>query len=176
MPVMAGDPASHSLDAHTPTHLHTHTHTRQSLYPRGNNHLIQFSVFYTNEFSRWEVLPFLVLAVGGGMMGSLFNLIITGTHRLKQRVNPFLGVAAAALVTALLSYHYDFLALGNTELIALLFSVCPAGVGGEGEEAPSCPLSFRKSALVCGWVFVFVWMCVAGRLGIAIAGRSRVGH
>ncbi len=120
----------------------------QSLHPRGNNHLILFSVFYTNELSRWEVLPFLVMAVSGGMIGSLFNLLITATHRAKQRINPFLGVACATLVTALLSYHHDFLALGNTELIALLFSVCPPARGPEGELP--CPLSFRKSDLVCG--------------------------
>lgn len=104
----------------------------QSLHPFSD--LIYDQIFKVSNDSqnwlRYEIIPFMILGVVGGYLGILFNklnykfaevrsVIINNSLRSK-----ILEVVAVAMVTAIISFPFGITRIPLTELISVLFSDC----------------------------------------------------
>jgi len=100
----------------------------QSINPFGNEHSVLFYVEYSQPWIFFELLPFLLLGVLGGILGTIFircNIWwcrFRKTSRLGQY--PVVEVILVAFVTALLAYPNEYTRMNTSELIYLLFSQC----------------------------------------------------
>ena len=100
----------------------------QTINPFGNSHSVLFYVEYNNPWLFIELVPFLLLGIVGGLIGTLF--IKCNIWWCKFRKNSKLGqypvteVIVVAAVTALIAYPNDYTRINTAELIYLLFSQC----------------------------------------------------
>lgn len=84
----------------------------QSINPFGNEHSVLFYVEYSQPWIFFELLPFLLLGVLGGILGTIFircNIWwcrFRKTSRLGQY--PVVEVILVAFVTALLAYPNEY--------------------------------------------------------------------
>ena len=100
----------------------------KALSPFENQHL---GLFYVGNKYRWyyfEMLPFLLLGILGGLFGALFiKLNIAWCRRRKQtRLGryPVLEVIVVALVTLLITYPNPYTRMPMSDLIRRLVSSC----------------------------------------------------
>ncbi|XP_022654154.1 H(+)/Cl(-) exchange transporter 5-like isoform X2 [Varroa destructor] len=109
----------------------------RSINPFGNDHLVMFYVKYTTPWAFFEVVPFLLLGVMGGVLATIFiqcNLRWCRFRKTSQLGQyPIIEVVVIALVTALLSYPNEFTRMNTSDLIKVLFSQC-----GIGDVSPLC--------------------------------------
>ncbi|KAK6432455.1 chloride channel [Oleoguttula sp. CCFEE 5521] len=104
--------------------------TLQAFDPFRTGKLVLFQVTYHSGWHAFELLPFMVIGVLGGLYGGLFiklNMRIaafraSATNPLKGR--PVLEVVVVALATALISYPITFLRAQSSELVEYLFAEC----------------------------------------------------
>merc|ERR1711971_568576 len=100
----------------------------QSINPFGNEHSVLFYVEYSQPWIFFELFPFLILGVLGGILGTIFircNIWwcrFRKTSRLGQY--PVLEVVLVAFTTAILAYPNEYTRMNTSELIYLLFSQC----------------------------------------------------
>lgn len=112
----------------------------RSINPFGNDHLVMFSVEYKRPWIFIELVPFILLGILGGIVGSIF---IKGNIRwCKYRKESKLGqypiteVLVITLITAVISYPNEFTRMNGSDLIKLLFSQC-----GIADVSPLCDYS-----------------------------------
>lgn len=104
--------------------------TLQAFDPFRTGQLVLFQVVYHSGWHAFELLPFAVIGIIGGLYGALFirlNMAIA-TFRTTNK-NPFLSrpvleVIIVALVTALISFPITFLRAQSSELVEHLFAEC----------------------------------------------------
>lgn len=98
------------------------------LSPSENSHL---GLFYVGNKYRWfyfEMIPFLLLGILGGLFGALFTKLNLAWCRIRKRTRlgryPVLEVMVVALVTLLVSYPNPFTRMSMSDLIRRLISSC----------------------------------------------------
>jgi chloride channel 3/4/5 len=97
------------------------------LNPFLSGHLVKFYVKFDYPWHYFEVLPFLLLGVFGGLYGAVFNHFnLWWCSIRKQRFGsrPILEVVLVTFVTALLSYPNNLTRAPSSDLIAALFAEC----------------------------------------------------
>jgi len=100
----------------------------QWLDPFQTGKLVQFAV--SGLTWQWfELVPFALLGIAGGLMGGLFNKLNVYFTKLRKRTpwirgNPVGEVTVIAAVTALVSFPIIFSKGGSGALLAQLFSNC----------------------------------------------------
>lgn len=109
----------------------------RSINPFGNDHLVMFYVKYTNPWSFFELVPFILLGVMGGVVATVFiqcNLRWC-RYRKTSRLGkfPIAEVVAVTLITAVFSFPNEFTRMNTSDLIKVLFSQC-----GIGDVTPLC--------------------------------------
>ncbi|KAB7504952.1 H(+)/Cl(-) exchange transporter 3 [Armadillidium nasatum] len=98
----------------------------RSINPFGNEHSVLFYVEYSKNWIFIELIPFIVIGIIGGFIGSLFiklNIMwckYRKTSSLGQY--PRLEVFFVTLVTAILAYPNPYTRMGTSQLILMLFS------------------------------------------------------
>ncbi|KAK4986612.1 chloride channel [Elasticomyces elasticus] len=104
--------------------------TLQALNPFRTGKLVLYQVTYHTGWHGFELVPFAILGVIGGLYGGLFiklNMRIADWRR--SQTNPFikspvLEVAAVALATSLVSFPIKFMRAQSSELVYNLFAEC----------------------------------------------------
>ncbi|XP_076069932.1 chloride channel protein 3 isoform X2 [Oratosquilla oratoria] len=102
----------------------------RSINPFGNEHSVLFYVEYNKPWIFIELIPFILLGVIGGIIGSLFIKFNIKWCRYRKTSMlgqyPRLEVLIVTLVTAFIAYPNPYTRLNTSNLIYLLFSQCGA--------------------------------------------------
>lgn len=100
----------------------------RSFNPFGNDHLVLFYVESKTTWIFFELVPFVLIGVLGGIVGTLF--IKANIHMCRYRKHSKLGkypiteVLVITLITAIISFPNQFTRMNTSELIKHLFSQC----------------------------------------------------
>ncbi|XP_033221548.1 H(+)/Cl(-) exchange transporter 5 isoform X2 [Belonocnema kinseyi] len=100
----------------------------RSINPFGNEHSVLFYVEYNKPWIFFELIPFVMLGIIGGVIGSLFiraNLYwcqYRKTSKLGQY--PVTEVLAVTVITAVIAYPNPYTRMSTSQLIYLLFRQC----------------------------------------------------
>ncbi|KAH9826938.1 H(+)/Cl(-) exchange transporter 3 [Teratosphaeria destructans] len=106
------------------------TLTLQAFDPFRTGKLVLYQVTYHSGWHAFELVPFAIMGIIGGLYGATFiklNMLIA-RFRTSDR-NPFLDrpvleVFVVALLTAILSFPVTFLRAQSSELVEMLFAEC----------------------------------------------------
>lgn len=104
--------------------------TLQAFDPFRTGQLVLYQVTYHSGWHAFELLPFAVIGIIGGLYGALFiKLNMRVATWRASKTNPFLKkpvveVVVVALVTALISFPITFLRAQSSELVEHLFAEC----------------------------------------------------
>ncbi|KAJ6586988.1 chloride channel [Mycena vulgaris] len=108
--------------------------TLKILDPFGTGKLVLFQVTYDKDWHAFELLPFLLLGVFGGVYGAYFSKLnylwsrdVRNTTWLKS--HPIAEVMLITLITSALSFLNPYTRMGGTELVYRLFAECRTGSG-----------------------------------------------
>ncbi|CAK7267127.1 chloride channel [Sporothrix epigloea] len=104
----------------------------QALDPFRSGKLVLYQVKYTTGWHAFEIVPFVLLGVLGGLYGGLFIKANMWIARWKKdRVanhawlpSPVIQVVAVALLTALINYPNLYMRAQSSELVSNLFAEC----------------------------------------------------
>jgi AGAP005777-PA len=96
--------------------------------PFGNEHLVKFFFNYTRPWVLFELIPFIILGIFGGIFGTLFikTNIRWCKHRKVSKLGkyPITEVLVVALITAIIAFPNEYTRMDTSDLIKLLFSQC----------------------------------------------------
>ncbi|KAJ3130097.1 hypothetical protein HK098_006156 [Nowakowskiella sp. JEL0407] len=104
--------------------------TLKLLDPLGTGKLVLFQVTYDRDWHAFELLPFAIIGIFGGIYGAFFVKIYMNWVTFKNsqaliRQNPVMEVIIVTLITGMLNYLNPFTQVSNLELITGLFGECP---------------------------------------------------
>ncbi|EME45163.1 hypothetical protein DOTSEDRAFT_71014 [Dothistroma septosporum NZE10] len=104
--------------------------TLQAFDPFRTGQLVLFQVTYHSGWHAFELAPFAVIGILGGLYGGLFiqlNMRIAawrGSSKYILHKRPVLEVVAVALITAIISFPITFARAQSSELVEYLFAEC----------------------------------------------------
>lgn len=104
--------------------------TLQAFNPFRTGKLVLYQVTYLTQWHGFELVPFALLGIIGGIYGGLLIKLNMLIARLRKRhITPLIGgpireVALVAFATALINFPNKFMRAQSTELVATLFSEC----------------------------------------------------
>lgn len=101
--------------------------TLQALNPFRTGKIVLYQVTYTRGWHRFEVIPFIMLGIVGGLFGAFLirlNIRITKWRRAQTSSRPIVEVAVITLLTALINFPNEFMRAQNSELVQALFAEC----------------------------------------------------
>jgi len=100
----------------------------RSINPFGNEHLVMFYVTYNRPWFLFELVPFALLGVLGGLFGAAF--IKANLYWCKKRSTTWLGnyptaeVLFVTFITTLVSFPISYTRMDSSSMIAQLFKEC----------------------------------------------------
>ncbi|KAJ8475169.1 hypothetical protein ONZ45_g15702 [Pleurotus djamor] len=148
--------------------------TLKMLDPFGTGKLVLFQVTYDKDWHSYELFPFLLLGVFGGVYGAYFSKL---NYRWSKHVrnktwlknHPIAEVALVTLLTTTLCFLNPFTRMGGTELVATLFSECRPG--SRHAELGLCVIDASTFANIWPVISsIFVAMAVKGALTVITFG------
>ena len=102
--------------------------TLQAFNPFRTGQLVLYQVTYSTGWHNFEMVPFAILGVLGGIYGGLFiklNMFIAKWRRDSRLSNsPVLEVILVALITAIINYPNKFMRAQSSEMVYLMFAEC----------------------------------------------------
>ncbi|KAJ5974504.1 hypothetical protein N7481_011714 [Penicillium waksmanii] len=101
--------------------------TLQALNPFRTGKIVLYQVTYTRGWHRFEVIPFIILGIVGGLFGAFLirlNVRVAKWRRSRTSSKPVIEVAVVALLTALINFPNHFMRAQNSELVQSLFAEC----------------------------------------------------
>ncbi|KAF8664358.1 hypothetical protein AX16_000730 [Volvariella volvacea WC 439] len=108
--------------------------TLKMLDPFGTGKLVLFQVTYDKDWHAYELFPFLLLGVFGGVYGAYFSKLnyrwsknVRGKTWMKT--HPILEVLLITFVTTMFCFLNPYTRMGGTELVYNLFAECRSGSG-----------------------------------------------
>ncbi|XP_078533179.1 H(+)/Cl(-) exchange transporter 3 isoform X1 [Lissotriton helveticus] len=100
----------------------------RSINPFGNSRLVLFYVEYHTPWYLFELLPFILLGVFGGLWGAFFIRANIAWCRRRKTTKfgkyPVLEVILVAAITAVIAFPNPYTRLNTSELIKELFTDC----------------------------------------------------
>ncbi|KAE8349455.1 chloride channel [Aspergillus coremiiformis] len=106
--------------------------TLQALNPFRTGNIVLYEVTYTRGWHRFEMIPFVILGIVGGLYGAFLirlNMKVAQWRRSRSVSRPVTEVVIIALLSALINFPNLFMRSQNSELVHSLFAEC--GSGGE---------------------------------------------
>ncbi|KAJ7045582.1 chloride channel [Mycena alexandri] len=108
--------------------------TLKILDPFGTGKLVLFQVTYDKDWHAFELLPFLLLGVFGGVYGAYFSKLNYRWSRDVRnvtwlRTHPVAEVMLITLITSALCFLNPYTRMSGTELVYNLFAECRTGSG-----------------------------------------------
>ncbi|KAL8762656.1 MAG: hypothetical protein Q9184_001363 [Pyrenodesmia sp. 2 TL-2023] len=102
--------------------------TLQAFNPFRTGKLVLYQVTYDTGWHGFEMVPFAILGIVGGLYGALFiklNMKISRWRKSSRWASvPVLEVAVVAVITAVINYPNKFMRAQSSELVYLLFAEC----------------------------------------------------
>lgn len=101
--------------------------TLQALNPFRTGNIVLYQVTYTRGWHRFEIIPFVLLGIVGGLYGAFLirlNLRVAKWRRSRSISRPILEVVVVTLLTALINFPNLFMRAQNSELVHSLFAEC----------------------------------------------------
>ena len=133
----------------------------QAFNPFRTGKLVLYQVTYHTGWHAFELGPFAVIGIIGGLYGGLFirlNMRLANwrrSHSYPLRDRPVLEVALVATVTAIISFPITFLRAQLTELVSFLLAEC--------KDIQSDSLGLCKSGIAnTGVIFLLIISAVIG--------------
>ncbi|KAJ3790799.1 chloride channel [Lentinula aff. detonsa] len=147
--------------------------TLKLLNPFGTGKLVLFQVTYDKDWHAFELLPFVILGVFGGVYGAYFSKLnfrwsrdVRNATWLKN--HPVVEVFLVTLATSAFCFLNPYTRMGGTELVSALFSECHKGVEDEWGLCLSDPGSWAQvTPIVCALLLALV---VRGALTLVTFG------
>lgn len=100
----------------------------QAFDPFRSGKLVLYQVKYSSGWHNFELIPFALLGILGGIYGGLFIKANMKVARWKKSASwlpgPIVQVVAVALLTALVNYPNDYMRAQCSELVSNLFAEC----------------------------------------------------
>ncbi|MCJ1337344.1 hypothetical protein MMC09_002626 [Bachmanniomyces sp. S44760] len=137
----------------------------QAFNPFRTGKLVLYQVTYTSGWHGFEMAPFALLGIIGGIYGGLFikvNMIVAKWRRSSQISQyPILEVFLVSIVTAAINFPNIFMRAQSSELVYILFAECAAisddqfGICETG-AAYAGLISLLILAAVIGFVFASI--------------------
>ena len=104
--------------------------TLQAFNPYRTGKLVLYQVKYTTGWHGFEMVPYALLGVIGGIYGGLFikaNMWVARWRKQSQwSQKPILEVLIVAIGTAIINYPNKFMRAQSSELVYMLFAECAA--------------------------------------------------
>jgi chloride channel 3/4/5 len=101
--------------------------TLQALNPFRTGKIVLYQVTYTRGWHRFEIIPFVLLGILGGLYGGLFiklNVKVARWRKSRGYSRPVLEVALIAFISALINFPNKFMRAQASELVYSLFAEC----------------------------------------------------
>ncbi len=102
--------------------------TLQAFNPFRTGKLVLYQVTYSSGWHGFEIIPFAVLGIMGGLYGGTFiklNMKIAQWRKTSSwATKPIYEVLAIALVTAVVNFPNKFMRAQSSELVYMLFAEC----------------------------------------------------
>ncbi|KAJ5599152.1 hypothetical protein N7450_000219 [Penicillium hetheringtonii] len=101
--------------------------TLQALNPFRTGKIVLYQVTYTRGWHRFEIIPFIILGIMGGLFGAFLirlNVRVAKWRQARTSSKPVVEVAVVALMTALINFPNHFMRAQNSELVQALFAEC----------------------------------------------------
>jgi chloride channel 3/4/5 len=102
--------------------------TLQAFDPFRSGKLVLYQVKYSTGWHGFELVPFCLLGILGGVYGGLFIKANMRVAEWKKSTSwlpgPVVQVAAVALLTALINYPNHYMRAQSSELVSYLFEEC----------------------------------------------------
>ncbi|RMZ91527.1 hypothetical protein DV736_g1259, partial [Chaetothyriales sp. CBS 134916] len=104
--------------------------TLQALNPFHTGKIVLYQVTYTTGWHNFEIVPFLLLGVLGGIAGGLLihvNMLVArfrNSDHNPLRGKPLLEVLAVSILSALINYPNNFMRAQLSDLVYYLFAEC----------------------------------------------------
>ena len=102
--------------------------TLQAFNPFRTGQLVLYQVTYSSGWHDFELIPFALLGIMGGLYGGLFiklNMMIARWRRSsKIASSPVLEVFVVSIVTALINFPNIFMRAQSSELVYSMFAEC----------------------------------------------------
>lgn len=125
--------------------------TLQAFDPFRTGKLVLYQVTYHSGWHTFELVPFAILGIVGGLYGAMFirlNMKIAAWRSSTR--NPFISrpvleVAVVSLLTALISFPVSFLRAQQSELVANLFAEC---IDLESDELGLCKSGIANTGVI----------------------------
>ncbi|KAL8875959.1 MAG: hypothetical protein Q9198_005761 [Flavoplaca austrocitrina] len=140
--------------------------TLQALNPFRTGKLVLYQVTYDTGWHGFEMVPFAILGIVGGLYGALFirlNMKIAHWRKSSRwAATPILEVMIIAICTAVINYPNKFMRAQSSELVYMLFAECKHITD---DEFGIC----KTGAAYAG---VIVLLLVAAALGFALASLT----
>ncbi|RDA91486.1 hypothetical protein CP533_4590 [Ophiocordyceps camponoti-saundersi (nom. inval.)] len=101
----------------------------QAFDPFRSGNLVLYQTKYSTDWHGFEIVPYALLGVLGGIYGGLFikaNMAVARWKKARPRLcgGPVGQVLAVALLTALINYPNLFMKVQSSELVSNLFADC----------------------------------------------------
>ena len=104
--------------------------TLQAFNPFRSGKLVLYQVTYTSGWHGFEMVPFAILGIIGGLYGGLFIKLNMRIARYRESSpwakSPVLEVFMIAFITALINFPNIFMRAQSSELVYTLFAECAA--------------------------------------------------
>lgn len=108
--------------------------TLQALNPFRTGKIVLYQVTYTRVWHRFEMVPFILLGILGGLYGAFLirlNMRVAKWRRSRKSSHPILEVVVVALLSALINYPNVFMREQNSNLVYSLFAECDSASDGQ---------------------------------------------
>lgn len=100
----------------------------QAFDPFRSGKLVLYQTKYSNDWHGFEIVPYAILGIIGGVYGGLFikaNMIVARWKKANPWLpGPIIQVLAVALLTAVINYPNFYMKVQSTELVSNLFAEC----------------------------------------------------
>lgn len=101
--------------------------TLHALNPFRTGKIVLYQVTYSQGWHRFEIIPFIILGICGGLYGGLlikFNTKISQWRKSRKVSYPVLEVMIVALISAIINFPNIFMRAQLSELVHYLFAEC----------------------------------------------------
>ncbi|KAF8070501.1 chloride channel [Lyophyllum atratum] len=110
--------------------------TLKILDPFGTGKLVLFQVTYDKDWHAYELFPFVLLGVFGGVYGAYFSkLNYSWSKNIRNKTwlksHPIAEVLLITAITTVLCFINPYTRMSGTELVYSLFSECHKGTGSQ---------------------------------------------
>ncbi|KAL7947358.1 chloride channel [Trichoderma barbatum] len=100
----------------------------QAFDPFRSGKLVMYQTKYSHDWQGFEILPYAILGIIGGVYGGLFikaNMAVARWKKAKSWLpSPITQVLAVALLTALVNYPNHYMKFQTSDLVSNLFIEC----------------------------------------------------